>query len=263
MSASSRERVLRFLDQPDLALSALLATSALIAAALNLSPVLRIALALPSVLFVPGYTFVNALFPTLVLPTVERILLSLGSSLGLTILLGLALAALRIPLEPLAWASGLALITIVAAVVAWARRARRGLAGPTLSIARMPLPGIVVLGVAVLITADVLLGSRLIAGQQQAPSPAQLWLVPVNGKPNDAILGVRAGDAAEDFRVVISVAGESIYQFDVPLEPLEVWERNVTFASELRDQPIVARLYEGSDPQEIRYVVLQPLTNSG
>jgi hypothetical protein len=69
---------------------------------------------------------------------------------------------------------------------------------------------------------------------------------------------VRAGDDPEDYRVVISSAGEAIYEFDVPLEPGEVWERTVTFGGDLRQEPIVARLYEGSDRDEIRYVVLQP-----
>ena len=215
------------------------------------------------VLFLPGYTLVSALFPALVISTVERILLSMGSSIALTILLGLAMAALGIALEPLTWAAGLALITLIGAAVAWTRRARRGLSGPSPVISRMPRAGIVMLGLAALITADVLLGSRLIAGQQQAPAPAQLWMVPISGKPNDAVLGVRAGEDAEDYRVVISSAGEPIYEFDVPLGPGEVWERNVNFAPDLRTGPIVARLYEGSDPAEIRYVVLQPQEQPG
>jgi hypothetical protein len=258
VSVTFRRRLLRFLDQPDLALCALIATAALVAAALDLSPVLRIGLAAPLVLFVPGYAFVNALFPALVIPTVERILVSMGSSIALTIMLGLVMAALRIPLEAVTWAAGLALITLVAGGVAWTRRARRGLAGPSPVIARMPRLGIVMVGLAALIVADVLLGSRLIAGQQQTPPPALLWLVPVQGEPADAVLGVRAGEDAEEYRVVISSAGQPIYEFDVPLEPGEVWQRNLTFAEELREQPIVARLYEGSDRDEIRYVVLQP-----
>ena len=258
MSGAFRQRLLRFLDQPDLALCALIATAALVAAALELSPVLRLGLAVPLVLFVPGYSFVNALFPALVLPTVERILVSMGSSIALTVLLGLGLATLSIPLNAITWAAGLALITLVAAGAAWARRARRGLPGPSPVIARMPRLGLIMVGLSALIVADVVLGSRLIAGQQQTPAPALLWLIPVDGEPTAAVLGVRAGAEAQDYRVVISVAGEPIYDFDVPLQAGEVWERNVVFAGDLRDKPIVARLYEGNDRNEIRFVVLQP-----
>ena len=66
-----------------------------------------------------------------------------------------------------------------------------------------------------------------------------------------------------DYRVVISSAGDPIYEFDVQLDAGEVWERNLNFAAELRTQPIVARLYEGDSTDEIRFVVLQPQTNSG
>jgi hypothetical protein len=263
VSGTSRQRIYRFFDQPDLALCALVAMAALVATALNLSPLLRLALAIPLVLFLPGYTLVNALFPALQLPTVERLLISLGASISLTILLGLLMAFLNVSLEGLNWAAALALITIVGSAVAWTRRARRGLPGPRPVVARMPRAGVVMIGLALLITADVVLGSRFIAGQQESPAPAQLWLVPVEGRSDDALLGIRAGASPTDYRVVISSAGEPIYDFDVPLGAGEVWERSLNFASELRRQPIVARLYEGDSTDEIRFVVLQPQTNSG
>ena len=263
MSGRFRQRIYRFFDQPDLVLCALIAMAALVATALNLSPLLRLGLAIPLVLFLPGYTLANALFPSLVIPTVERTLIAMGSSISLTILVGLAMAAIGVSLEGLNWAAALALVTIISAAVAWLRRARRGLPGPSPVIARMPRTGIVMIGLAALLTADVLLGSRLIASQQEAAPPAQLWLVPVADQPDDAVLGVRAGDQPTDYRVVISSAGEPIYDFDVPLSAGEVWERNLNFASDLRQQPIVARLYEGESTDEIRVVVLQPETNPG
>lgn len=261
MTRTPFRRLVRVFEQPDLALAALVAMAALLATTLGLSPILRTLLAVPLVLFLPGYGLVSAIFPSLVLPAVERLLLSIGLSISVTILAGLAMAATGVTLAALSWAVVLAVITLVVCAVAWVRRARRGLAGPHLTIARMPRSGIVMVFVAVLIAADVLLGSRLIAEQQQAPVPAQLWMVPISGQPNDALLGVRAGGTPAEYRVTISVAGDQIYEFALDLAAAEVWERNVNFASELRARPIVARLFEGTSDVESRFVVLEPQTN--
>lgn len=245
-------------DHSDLLLCALVAVTAMFASAIDASPVLRAALAIPLVLLLPGYALVAALFPTRVLPTVERLLLSAGSSFALTIFAGLVISWTGIGLAPLSWAVALAVITLAGCVVAWLRRFRLGLYGPAVASATMPRKGAFMLVIAALAAADVLLGSRLIAGQQQAPPPAQLWLVPISGQPNDALIGVRAGSSAAEYRLVISAATEPIYQFDIRLNAGETWERNLNFAPELRALPIVARLYEGSSTVESRYVTLQP-----
>jgi len=248
-------------NQPDLAFAALVGMAALVAATLGASPVLRTVLAVPLVLFLTGYCLTSAIFPSLVLPAIERMLISIGLSICVTILVGLAMAATGVPLAPVSWALALVMITITAAGVAWFRRVQRGLVGPGLTIARMPRNGAVMVFVAGFIAVDVLLGSRLIAIQQQAPAPAQLWMVPISGQPNDALIGVRAGETADEHRIVISVAGDPIYEFDIDLAAGETWERIVNFAPELRARPIVARLYVGATNVESRFVVLQPQTN--
>lgn len=261
MTRTARGRLLWAFTQPDLTFVSFVAMAALVAATLGVSPLLRTVVAAPLVLFLPGYALVSAIFPSLVLPAVERILLSIGLSICVTVLLGLGIAASGVPLAPVSWALALTMITVTACGVAWLRRVRRGLVGPAVTIARMPRRGVIMVFVAALIAADVLLGSRLIAGDQQAPAPVQLWMVPIAGQPNDALIGVRAGETASDYRIVISVAGDPIYEFDLQLAAGERWERNVNFAAELRARPIVARLYEGSSAVESRFVVLQPQTN--
>lgn len=261
MTAQRDNRLVRIFDQPDLALVSLVAMAALVATTLGIAPVLRMVVAVPLVLLLPGYSVLSAVFPSRVLPAVERLLLSIGLSIGITVLLGLGIAATGVPLAPLSWAVALAVITLVACGVAWFRRVRRGLVGPGANIARMPRTGVAMVIVAALIAADVLLGSRLIAAQQQVPQPVQLWLVPVSGRPNDALLGVRAGATPAEFRIVISSSGQTISEFDVALDAAEAWEQNVNFSPDLRARPIVARLYEGTSEVESRFVVLQPQTN--
>jgi hypothetical protein len=239
-------------------------TVAAIATALTFAdaaPVLRTAVAIPLVLLLPGYVLLDALFPTRILPAIERVLISIGASLCVTILAGLVIAALGVPLGPRSWVVALAAFVVVVATVGLARRVRRGIAGPGLPIAAIPRAGAVLFVVAALLAADVVLASRLIATEQQPAPPVQLWMVPVEGSPADAVIGVRADDDAGQYRVVISASGEPIFQFDLALKPDETWQRNVTFAAELRAVPIVARLYEGTSTAEIRFVVLQPASN--
>jgi hypothetical protein len=254
-------RLRTVVDHSDLVLCALMALTAIGVTLVDASPVVRTAFAIPLVLFLPGYAFVTALFPGRAPPAVERLLLAVGSSFAVTIMAGLLLAASGIGLSPASWAVTLGSFTLAACAIAWTRRVRRGIFGPGVAVATMPRKGAFMVFVAALLVADVLLGSRLIAGQQEAPPPAQLWLAPISGRPNDAFIGVRAGATAEDYRLVISAAGKPIYEFDVPLTAGERWERNVNFAPELRALPIVARLYEGTSEVESRFVVLQPETD--
>jgi hypothetical protein len=50
-----------------------------------------------------------------------------------------------------------------------------------------------------------------------------------------------------------------IYQYDLNLADSQAWEITVGLTPEQRRQPIVARLYQGPNDTEIRFVVLQPL----
>jgi len=262
VSGQRTERLVRAFDQVDLAACCLLAMAALLATALGSSTLLRTALAIPLVLFLPGYGLVNALFPALVLPAVERLLLAIGSSIAITILVGLALAGVGADLMPVNWALSLAVLTIAVALVAWGRRAHLGIAGPRPGFVRMMPMGALMLFVAALITVDTLVGSALIANQQDAPAVTQLWMVPVDGQPTEALLGVRAGAVGGQFTIKLSSSGSPVEQFDMRLQPGEAWERQVTFAEELRQKPIVARLYQGGSESELRFVVLQPSTNA-
>ena len=249
-------------DHVDLIVCAVVAVVASTLTFQDAAPVIRSIVAIPLVLFLPGYVMLEALFPARVLPAIERLLVSLGTSLALTIVVGLAIAAVRVPLEPRSWVVALTLLVLALALAALFRRLRLGISGPGLPISGVPRGGAVLLGLALLLAADVVLGSRLIATDQRPPAPLQLWMVPVDDQPADALIGVRAGGAAADYRLIISAAGEDIYEFDLELTAGETWERTVTFASDLREVPIVARLYEGTSAAETRWVVLQPVSDA-
>lgn len=261
----TRARTARALvDQPDLLIAALAAVLAGIAAlgALDGLPIIRALLTVPLVLFVPGYALVSALFPALVVPAVERLLMAVGGSIALAIVAGLVLGVTPIGLNAAAWAMVLVTLTLVLIGVAWARRVRAGVVGARPHIASMPLRAAILMFISVLVIADVLLGARLAATQAQTPVPVQLWLIPVSGAHEQARLGMRAGPDGGDFHIALTTQGESIHDFNVHLAPQQTWETVVLFPEEIRAQPIVARLYEGTSEQESRFVTLQPVTDA-
>lgn len=87
--------------------------------------IFRIILALPFLLFFPGYTFMAALFPRKSqIGGIERIVLSLGLSIVIVPLIGLALnyTAWGIRLEPVLYS--ISIFIFAASIVAWLRRRR-------------------------------------------------------------------------------------------------------------------------------------------
>ncbi len=262
----NRAREIGLLDQRDLLIVIVAAAAAALGVAIGLHPVIRSLLAVPLLLVLPGYALVSAIFPSLELPAVERLLLAIGSSIAIAILAGLALVTAGFGLTGFSWAFGLGLVAIVGAAVAWWRRARLGVSGPQFTIATMPRMGALMTIVAALAMINVLLGSQLIASSQQSPAPAALWLVPLDENPLQARLGVRAGShptGSGDYRVRISSAGVVLQEHSLELDDDEVWEMIVSFSPAVRSLPVVARLYEGAGEAEIRFVVINPVTDGG
>jgi hypothetical protein len=257
-------RARSLLDQPDLIVAALAALLGGLAALgpLDSLPILRAIATIPLVLFLPGYALVSALFPSLVVPTVERLLMALGASIALAVLIGLALGVLPLGLNATTWAVSITVLTLVLIAVAWIRRARAGVVGARPRVVGLPLRAAVFMLISLLIVADVVLGARLAATEAAAPVPVQLWLIPVSGAHEQARLGMRAGEDGGHFRVVLTSAGQTVHSFDLDLAPEQAWETVVLFPEEIRSQPIVARLYEGNSTTESRFVTLQPVTDA-
>ena len=86
---------------------------------------IRIILALPQILFIPGYVLLAALFPdSMDIDAIERIVLSIGTSIVITPLIGLCLnfTSWGIRLDPLI--ISLTLVIIVLVIIAQIRRTR-------------------------------------------------------------------------------------------------------------------------------------------
>ena len=105
---------------------------------------------------------------------------------------------------------------------------------------------VAVLVVATLAVAAILTGTTVIASRMVAPPPAQLWMLPVDGQPNEAQLGMRAGTPGGQYVIRLTSSGTQIAEYPVTLGDGEEWQTTVTFDPADRTKPIVARLYEGT-----------------
>lgn len=105
-----------------LIISTLLCVIFVVTPLLNETPI-RIMLGLLLVYFLPGYSLIAALFPRKdELNGVERIALSIGSSIAVVPLLGMALTYTPFGIRLLSTLSGLSIFTVSFAIIAYIRR---------------------------------------------------------------------------------------------------------------------------------------------
>lgn len=246
------------LFQADLALAMLVTIAALLATLGSAPLIIRLPLVVVLVLFMPGYAVLAALMTAPGLAVLERSLISVAASIAITVLAGLVMGVLKVPLNAINWVSALSLVSLVGLVMAWIFRAVRGVTGPSLQIPGMPFRHTLMALIAVLLVANVALAGRLIASDQIGPPPVQLWMLD-GANPLTATLGVRAGGDGGDYIIKVTAGDQPIEQYDLTLDPSEVWETTLTFTEEDRTKSVVARLYESGGEAEIRYVVLEPM----
>jgi len=186
----------------------------------------------------------------------EKLLLAVAASIGLTMLVGFGLAALGLPLDRVNWATALSAIAIGLAIVAWVRRWSRGIVFTLARLPGMPLRQAAIALLAVLVFADAVLGSRLLAGGQFGAPPEQLWLL--GGGDSTAQLGLRAGPDGGDYLLRVTSAGNIVAEYSLALGQSEIWQMALALDPVEAQLPLVARLYRAGEEVEIRYVTLQP-----
>jgi hypothetical protein len=240
---------------------AAVAIANVVAVGLNLPPIIRAPLAIPLVLYLPGYALALALLPPAALSRVEFLVVSVTLSIAVSALGGLLLGLTPNGLNPLSWVLMLSAVAIGGAFVASRRRSEgdRPIDWPR----RWPRPSrveVAVLGLAALAVAVILTGTTVIASRMVPPPPAQLWMLPIDGQPNEALLGMRAGTPGGPYVIRLTSSGNQIGEYPVMLGDGEQWQTTVTFNPADRTKPIVARLYQGDSTSDIRFVVLAPST---
>lgn len=240
-------------------MASLVAVVSVVLVALDAPAAVRTLPAVAQVLVLPGYVLVAALLSSPTPSAVERLVMSVGGSIVIAILGGLALAWSNVGLTPLSWAVLLALITLIGSAAAWRLRSHADRAAASLVLPRLRGMDALALTIAAMAVVGIIVGTRVLAADAEAPPPAQLWMVPPSETSAIAHLGVRAGNSGE-YVVRLTSAGNLLEEFTLSLTGEETWQRGVEFTPSVRERPIVARLYD-ADGNELRFVVLQPPTS--
>lgn len=215
------------------------------------SVVVRGLLATPFVLLVPGYACVCAIFVG-ALGFAERLALSIGLSLALGGLVGLALHPTPLGVRPLPWLLALIVVTLAAATIA----RRRGVSPvlPHRIGAALPLPQMPLLGMAVLVTCAAL--GVAAVGAQRAPMTGftQLWLLPSGTQGTDSVnLGVENRENRTlHAALVLTQGGQEIQRWpDLALADRATWQITIALPTADNNGPIEATLYQNDDPTAI------------
>ncbi len=240
----------------DLAVVLLIAAGGLLFALLDVqSPLLRALTGLPLALFLPGYALEAAIFTRRDLRTEERAAISLGTSLAVAALTGLALTWMPWGLQAKSWAIALAGVTILSSLAALLRRLLFEEENPPNGrIGLSSLQGLL-LGAAVLLAA----GAYWLASQ---PTPTEglqgytmLWLLP---KPTvgtgELQLGINSQEfGSTDYRLEVWALGRLVKVWpDLELKSGETWQANIQLSGAGSViWPVEARLYRQDIPQKL------------
>lgn len=235
--------------------------------------VLRI-LTLPLVLILPGYALTSALFYRIGFDGIERLVLSLGLSLVIGILGGLALNLTSFGLHAGTWAIFLGTITLVSCTVELVRRSFEAKVLFSAPIDRPPgssgIRGIcltlwqgLLFGLAALIVCVAVVMSTIGAEQQPHPGFTQLWILPASGalSKSSVLVGVRNMEKmAMQYRLDVNEDGKIIELWaSIGLQPGENWEVTLALlqAQQTGKSRVEAMLYRADTPRIMyRHVVL-------
>ena len=240
-----------------------LAALGMLTTALPIDHVLaRAAVGAPLALLLPGFALTEACLSRGRLGGLERFVFTVGASLAITILGGVALHLTPWGIQPRAWALLLGSVTIGASVVALGRsrpddvaprRARGERNGPA-PVIPLALAGALALGAVIVATQ----GAR----RQPVEDFTVLAIAPLAGEPAAVTISVHNREGTTTgYRLEARQAGAVTRAWPaIDLEPEERWEETVVWPTPPSD-PVEVVLYRAAAPAEpYRRVVWWPGT---
>jgi hypothetical protein len=239
----------------------LVGVAALVGAALILiAPgiaALRILSALLLLLVLPGYALSAALLPGRFLDLPQRALFALGLSLSLTVLVGLVLNQLHVPLYLNTWVMVLVGISIgLAFVAAWRRRSAAAYVPNSASPFkfRPSWREAVLLGLAVFVTGAAMQLARLPTPNSIVSGYTLLWMVPAQDGTHQLRLGLdsREFDTTR-YNLEVLDNGRLVQGWsDVELKPGGSWQHSIELSAAPEiSSTIEARLYRSDQPDQV------------
>ncbi len=214
------------------------------------------------VLFIPGYALTSAFLPDSLQGQPMRLLCSLGLSLSVTILVGLLLNLTPAGFQPYSWAITLGAITLLAALLALARRWRDPI--PALNVPHEPqgayaltASSVIVLMMAAAILAGAYLVTRAAALEQPYPGFTQLWLLRAGPTDQKSLLvGVRnLEEQPVSYRLEMTVGGQLVARWQLlSLDHSQEWQQVVSLANQQlppEGNEVIVSLYRQDDPNTV------------
>lgn len=244
-----------------------LSAVALVFAHLNSGP-LGLLIGLLLVFVAPGYIISMALFPESNWSAMERAVLTLALSLAVSVMGGIILYALKIPLLPETWALYYGSIMLVIGSIAIFRRSksyparRKTDRAPESHAHLMPrLWQLSLFGLAGLIFLGAMLLVREMAKHYPDTEIVQMWLLPAENSSTPGVrLGVMVSESApSEYSIWLGRGGYTVETWPrITLKPGERWETIVKVdPNMLGNGPLEAFLYRYDQPKiPYRHVLL-------
>jgi uncharacterized membrane protein len=230
--------------------------AALIASQEGWPPVIRLFGAVPLVLVLPGFAITQAAFARSRLDRWEAILLSLGLSLAVTALCGLALAELRVVGIGRDWVIVETVITVAALAVLYLRRdraeqvsessGRRQQSSTRDSVLLALAPAVAILAIAYAVVGAL--------GDSQATA-MQLWMVPDSQDASSVRIGVANQQSGPgNYRVeLVDGVDDQAWSVDFA-QNAQTWTVTVALAKQADPREVTLTLVAGGKPiREARY----------
>ena len=245
---------------PDLILVAALAVlGAVVVLSSFGGAVTRIALGLPLALALPGYALTAALFPAPTLGLAERLTLTLGTSLAMLAMVGLALNATPQGLTPATWAIALATVTLVAALVAVRRRQAHAFESVRSPLGGLPAEQWSAFGLAALALTAALLIARSGALAPPGAGFTQLWMLRGTQPAANAVrIGVTNSERSTlTYRLDLESGSQVQNTWTFALAPGQSWQTTTSVNPIPAGAPTAAVLFRLDMPdQPYRQVAL-------
>jgi uncharacterized membrane protein len=230
---------------------------------------LHVLLTLMLVFGFPGYATVLALIPRGQLSSAERLAYSLGASLAIAAIGGLALNWVPGGLRKESWAVLLTSVTVVASTIAFLRRNTHPEAEirPRRAIS-LPRRQCLILSGAALVGLAAYAIARVGALNEPVPGLTQLWILPHSGgaSPNTVDIGINSIESGrKTYTLELELDGEPVRTWpSITLERNQVWQTSLTLPNAPRaDGTIEAVLFEEQmHDRPFRHVVLRIPFNS-
>lgn len=226
-------------------------------------PIVQAGLGLLVVLVFPGYALIELLMGRRTLGAAQHVFLTLSTSMAIAILGGLVLNQIPTGLRLNGWLAIFVSTVAGGGMLAWVLRHRRRSLTPTTHRVPIRIGQVLLVGVAILLSAKALTMARTPAPADQYAGYTILWMTPVqDGEDGQYQLGIDSKEfAPTQYKLELLVADQSAKEWKmIELAPNQQWRTKLLLNTEdFGQETLEANLYRLDKPNEVyRHVLVRP-----